>query len=107
MGQVNGTFRSTRTSVRHVAEHSSANRVPGAGAARLELPGRIEVDLVLQDFLDHDLQLVVTRDVDQRASASLQSLHSLLNQRGQLKATADLVDNGVFLQFIQHSGPSN
>src|SRR5262249_15364596 len=37
--------------------------------------------------------------------ATLQSLHSLLNQRGHLKATAHLVDNGFFLQFIQHSCP--
>ena len=58
---MDGAYRSSRASVGHVAEHSSANRVPGAGAARLELPGQIEVDLILQDFLDHDRQLVVTR----------------------------------------------
>src|SRR5262249_26804038 len=103
--KVKQSIRSRRASVGHVAEHSSANRVPGAGAARLELPGQIEVDLVLQDFLDHDRQLVITTDLDQRASAFLQSLQSLLNQRGQLKATTHLVDNGFFLQFIQHFCP--
>ena len=58
---MDGAFRSSRESVGHVAEHSSANRVADTGAARLELPEQIEVDLVLQDFLDHDRQLVVTR----------------------------------------------
>src|SRR5262249_3603010 len=37
--------------------------------------------------------------------ATVQRLHALLNQRGQLKATAHLVDNGFFLQFIQHFSP--
>src|SRR5262249_20954006 len=76
-----------------------------AGGVRLELPGQIKVDLVLQDFLDHDRQLVATPDLDQRASATVQRLHSLLNQCRQLKATTHLVDNGFFLQFIQHFSP--
>src|SRR5262249_26358961 len=42
---------------------------------------------------------------DQRASATVQRLHSLLNQCRQLKATTHLVDNGFFLQFIQHFSP--
>ena len=58
------------SSVGHVAVHGSASRVAGADGVCLELPGQIKVDLVLQDFLDHDRQLVAVPDLDQRTPSN-------------------------------------
>src|SRR5437870_10135964 len=71
--------------------------------------GRVEVDLVLQDFLNHDRQLVglvAAAHVHQRPAAGVEHDHALLDQRGQLEAAAHLVDDPLFLQFVEHYFPS-
>src|SRR5436190_6205713 len=65
--------------------------------------GGVEEDLVLGDFLQHHLHLVLGVEVD-KGPASLVELHQpLLDERAQLEPAADLVDDGFFLQFFNHS----
>src|SRR5262245_57656826 len=89
-----------------VAEHGPAGGVAGKQGARLDLARGVEVDLVLEDLADDDrhLVLVVAAYLDQRPGPRVQHDHALLDQRRELEAPPDLVDDLLFLQLIVH-GP--
>jgi hypothetical protein len=62
----------------------------------------VEVNLVLQDFLDDDFHLVVALEIHQRPGAGVDRGQPLLNQRRQLKPAADFVDDLFFFQRVDH-----
>jgi hypothetical protein len=85
-----------------VAEHGPPGQIARARSVRLELAGHVQVDLVLQDLLDHDGHVVATAYVHKRPGPPNQGDHPLLNQGGELETTAHLVDDFFFLQIIEH-----
>ena len=56
----------------------------------------VQVDLVLDDFLQHDLHLVLRAGIHERPAAGVQLNEPLLDEGRQLKAAADLVDDSLF-----------
>src|SRR5262245_11652625 len=85
-----------------VAKHGTASGVTVAHAADLDLTRRIQIDFVLQDFLNDDRHFIAATHLDERPSAGVQRYHALLDQRRKLEAATHLVDDALFLQFIQH-----
>ena len=61
------------------------------GLDGLELARQVEVDLFLDDLLDHDRHPVDAAHVDQGACALVQGDHPLLDQRGELEAPPTLL----------------
>src|SRR5262245_24443354 len=62
----------------------------------------VEVNLVLGDLLNHDRHLVLRALIDQRPAARVELNQPLLNQRAELEPSADLVDDRLFFQGIEH-----
>jgi hypothetical protein len=65
-----------------------------------------QIDLVLQDFLDHHLHLVVRIEVDQRSATSVELNQAFLNQGRQFESATDLVHDGFFFELFEHSNLS-
>ena len=63
----------------------------------------IEIDLVLQNLLNDDLHFVARIRFNQRSAAGVEGDQPFLNQRRELKTSANLVDDFLFLQCIDHS----
>ena len=60
-------------------------------------------DLVLEDLLDHQFKISAAVALDERASAiDNEFLQATLNQRRQLETPAQLVDNLITLQRVDH-----
>src|SRR5207253_3557886 len=85
-----------------VAEHGPPGQIALARSVSQELAGHVQVDLVLQDLLDHDGHVVATAHVHERPGPLIQGDHPLLNQGGELETPAHLVDDCFFLQIIEH-----
>ena len=75
----------------------AGRRRSGRIRRRSSLVRHVEIDLVLQDFLDDDFQLVVAADIDQRPGAGVERDEPLLDQRRELEPPADLVDDLLLL----------
>src|SRR4051794_36537827 len=80
-------------------------RLCGESSLGSDEPARLVVDrdLVLEDFLDDDLEVGhVAGALDERAGAVHQLEHALLDQRRQLEPPANLVHDFVALQCFDH-----
>src|SRR6516225_63194 len=81
----------TAARIGDIRKHGAAGGVAGAGAASLHLPGIVQKDLILQDFLNDDGHLVAALDLDQGTGSRVQGHHALLNQRRELETPSHLV----------------
>src|SRR5262245_25784907 len=62
----------------------------------------VERQLVLEDLLDHQLQVRAALPLDQRPCALHQLHEAALNQGAQLETSSDLVGNCVALERFDH-----
>src|SRR5262249_55454541 len=85
-----------------VAKHGPPGQIARARSVRLELAGHVQVDLVLQDLLDHGGHVVPTAYAHKRPGPPIQGNHPLLNQGGELETPAYLVDDCFFLKIFDH-----
>src|SRR4051812_30506935 len=69
----------------------------------LQLVRHVQIDFVLQDFLDDDLEPVFAAGVDKWSSSSVERYETLLDERRKLKPAAHLVHNRFFFQGLNHS----
>jgi hypothetical protein len=86
--------------IQRIDFRSAATFVQVAG--NLDLVRGVEKDLVLQDFLEHDFHLVIRDWLDQRTASGVELDQAFLNQRGELKAAANFVDDFFFFQDFMH-----
>src|SRR6188474_2866749 len=77
-----------------------------AGADDADVTGEVEHDLVLEDFLEHDLEVVLEGGFHQGTAAALQLQEALLDQGRQLEASAHLVHDLFFFELFEHETPS-
>src|SRR5438552_18000948 len=64
-----GALILTTADIRNVGQHGPTSRLPWAGTSSLQLTRHIQIDFILENFLDDNGHLIAATDVDQRPGA--------------------------------------